>query len=766
MPDTLEPPKKRTKTGKSCLTCRKKKIKCDKQKPVCSYCSKHYISHKCKYDDGEQDIPIIQQSKLSPYSVESDLSNLLNTSIHYPPLNITLSLHENLTRNDPNGFSIIDAKKPLSVLSYESLIQSNEILIAIFESINFKKLVNFKKLKDDILNKYSSHESQNNLNKCLDYERDPDKPISHNKELNSLFELSSFKDIETELKSLIREMLPPLQHVWKSIDYFFKHSYLHGFISFIDENSFRKKVSLVLLDEEIKINKKTDFATVGIVLIILRLSYIYAKFSCSTAHNQNEFNEAILSKPISIEIVKLAHICSNLFCKFRHVNFEVLQFNTLIRSYHFFAPEDGDGLDGGESQTFAGLLFQSALSIGLNKKPSDKDFKAHPKLSNIWQKLWLEIKNLDYYQAIYFGNPSSINNEIQDNFLSHSYTLSNANNNDYSFEDDVYNFQLLRQKIIKEILPSLNKVLNFNTEMSLNQDNELLIKIDSLLHELRLIQISCDIGFLKMSAFLSSLELKNLKFSLVFKIYNKLTSTNHLSFPYLKILLQLSNEFNSYENLNVTDEFGSKASLLIVSPILQNTLHKSKLFEVSILFKLLVIKNDHFYKNTFIIDTLISQYLTNLEQSIDYFKSNSKDYYYSWFLTKVFMFIWKNYLNSGVLKAAKSLKLIEKLSPLPNDFKHLLHEEFVEVLEIFELKQPSISVNTIPQAAVATFLPISPVSTESAVSLELDNPSLDAIITDDILNNIDKQWVEQLFTYSPYNNSNDEISNFYEFLNS
>ncbi|KAH3680270.1 hypothetical protein WICMUC_000452 [Wickerhamomyces mucosus] len=351
---------------------------------------------------------------------------------------------------------------------------------------------------------------------------------------------------------------------------------------------------------------------------------------------------------MSIEIVKLAHICSNLFCKFRHVNFEVLQFNTIVRSYHFFAPEDGDGVDGGESQTFAGLFFQSALN---------------------------------YYQAIYFGNPSTINNEVQDNYLSYSNTLLNANNNDYSFDDDVYNFQLLRQKIIKEILPSLNRVLNFNTEMSLSQYNELLIKIDGVLHELKLIQTICDIGFLKMSVFLSSLELKNLKFSLIFKIYNKLTSTDHLSFPYLKILLQLSNEFNSYQNLNVTDEFGSKASLLIIAPILQNTLHKSKLFEVSILFKLLIIKSDQLYKNTFIMDTLISLHLTNLEQSIAYFKSNSKDYYYSWFLTKAFMFIWKNYLNSGVLKAAKNLKMIEELSHLPNDFKHLLHEEFVEILE-------------------------------------------------------------------------------------
>ncbi|KAH3669028.1 hypothetical protein WICMUC_005111 [Wickerhamomyces mucosus] len=273
-----------------------------------------------------------------------------------------------------------------------------------------------------------------------------------------------------------------------------------------------------------------------------------------------------------------------------------------------------------------------------------------------------------------------------------------------------------------------------------------------------------------MSAFLSSLELKNLKFSLIFIIYNKLTSTNNSSFSYLKILFQLSNEFNSYQTLNVTKEFGPKASFLIISPILQNTLHKSKLFEISILFKLLVFKEDHSNTNTSIIDTLISQCLTNLQQSIDYFKSNSIDYYYSWFLHKIFMFVWKNYLNNGVLRAAKNLKIIEKLLHLPNDFKYLSDGEFVELFEISQVKQPSTSTNTIGPTTLPNFFPNSPVSTnsaissESGVSLQLDAPSLEAIITDDILSNIDKHWAEQMITYSPYNNSNYEFSNFNQFL--
>lgn len=52
--------KKRPRTMTSCLVCRKRKSKCDRQRPICGSCRKKSIAHLCSYDDQ----PPVDQTQL------------------------------------------------------------------------------------------------------------------------------------------------------------------------------------------------------------------------------------------------------------------------------------------------------------------------------------------------------------------------------------------------------------------------------------------------------------------------------------------------------------------------------------------------------------------------------------------------------------------------------------------------------------------------------------------------------------------------------
>ncbi|GMM37653.1 hypothetical protein DASC09_049780 [Saccharomycopsis crataegensis] len=59
--------KKRNRLTYSCTSCRIKKKKCDRKRPVCSYCSKTGNSSKCYYDNHYPTSPPVEDSMISPH---------------------------------------------------------------------------------------------------------------------------------------------------------------------------------------------------------------------------------------------------------------------------------------------------------------------------------------------------------------------------------------------------------------------------------------------------------------------------------------------------------------------------------------------------------------------------------------------------------------------------------------------------------------------------------------------------------------------------
>ena len=59
-----------------------------------------------------------------------------------------------------------------------------------------------------------------------------------------------------------------------------------------------------------------------------------------------------------------------------------------MRIYRNCAPEESDGIDGGDSQVATALLVQMAYSLGLNREPDKFDVCNDEKVNHLGRKMW------------------------------------------------------------------------------------------------------------------------------------------------------------------------------------------------------------------------------------------------------------------------------------------------------------------------------------------------------------------------------------------
>lgn len=234
--------------------------------------------------------------------------------------------------------------------------------------------------------------------------------------------------IENELRLIdkIQVFLPKKKVVWKLIHIFFMDIY--PFMPFLEEECFRQAIEDIIGPcsyddvkiEKLKVEKRLDLAFLGILLIMIRLSYL------SLFTNRNDINEHrlntkdpitaskaynyLLSNPITINIIDIAQECLDQFNLFRKPSVPVLQLAFYMKLYHTYAPEDGDGADGGDASGMLALLTQMAVSLGFHREPDTyMDSNATPQPSNnIGRKIWHYLVLNDLHLGYTFGTPIGI----------------------------------------------------------------------------------------------------------------------------------------------------------------------------------------------------------------------------------------------------------------------------------------------------------------------------------------------------------------------
>lgn len=273
------------------------------------------------------------------------------------------------------------------------------------------------------------------------------------------------------LADKIQLILPNQLVIWLLIDRFFTHVY--PFFPVIDEVAF-KAAATVLIGAEgydnlrqcrVTVEKKLDLAHLGLLLLMLRFSYLLLLTAVDSVNERNlnttdplpaaQRLRFLLNNPINLEVVELLQACLNNFNLLRHGSMAIMQLALLTRLYHIYAPEDGDGIDGGDLQVFTATLVQMALLLGLNREPDHfADVCNDERVNNIGRKIWYMLVTLDLNNALAVGTPLNIRSTMFDTKLPF-YKEGNANVVD----------RRLEIKVLESTFPRMDRVFDHGVEI-------------------------------------------------------------------------------------------------------------------------------------------------------------------------------------------------------------------------------------------------------------------------------------------------------------
>lgn len=616
-----------------CINCKKRKIKCNRGHP-CSSCTHYKCEDLCIYEDilTDRKNKIVKTKLKEPKvnrksNLEIPPSHPILSSNHDSAQNFTTPVNDSdeiinfyedytsiLVKDNSRGFnsgpfawsSLIAKDKYLLSLKQYTLLQR----IKEKESHSTSKITSLRKVPSAHSEKLFQSKFLER-NECVDtrpYEQIIDESIDDSEIKKTAFSspyfgISLFDDrLNQELLLIdrIRHVLPKQKVIWLHINRFFK--VLYPFMPFLDETSFLQELGRIIGPQEhndktievLNIEKRLDLAYIGILLTILRLSYS-SLFSTRNPLNEipsterDEDKNYLLSNPINQKLVEVSKSCLFQFQLLKKPHFQVLQCALYIRLYQVFAPEEGDGADGGDSQTFNGMLIQMAYSLGLNREPDKfKSGFCDEKDNNLSRKIWYFLVFLDIMQAYTYGNPLCCNSMYYDTKLPY-YKDGNANTSDNEVEKSVIKAYKFIDDLVKgPILSILDLCLDVHAKIKLCDLKDHLERLESkniAFGNLRsyLTTHDSDSGnniYSKTIRFIITLSLVCFSLSLnyhIFLFYEK-KKNSPLQFQYLrKFILLTMQEVIPYILpfiINTRKYFGEGAETLIIPKLLM-TIHRT-----------------------------------------------------------------------------------------------------------------------------------------------------------------------------------------------
>ena len=599
-------------------------------------------------------------------------------------------------------------------------------------------------------------------------------------------------DRELQLIEKVRVVLPKKRVIWKLIARFFKCVY--SYFPFLDEEYFRRDVSRIIGPEsyedelvpDIKIERKLDLATVGILLIVLRLAYL------SVFSNNTELNEQILRSeaptlevqsikclmlnPININIIDVAELCFEQFKLLRRSNFTVLQLALYIRLYHTYAPEDGDGADGGDSQVLNAVLIQMAYSLGLNREPDEQCTDL--KINNLSRKIWSYLTLADLHLAYAFGNPMSIDTMYADvkpplyipggeNLLDKEadHLIVDRFNSCTFWYPDIRRILKLTLDVNGRVpLPELCSLLS-NAELDWFQ------KCGTLSEALKCGGLGVKSTVERNYTVKIYLALRVSFLAIFFHIFLHYERKNdHVSFFYLKkcLLITTADIMPHYETLLCKSEVVSD---MIINPTLEMAVHKANIIYLAAIIRVNFAvyhlrqssehdqrcKNDKQYLTYFQKLCQLSSCLTRAsEYSISAISKISNRYYYAWRITKGQTFMLKTVTSTQFYESnyhAAYLLYSTRFSCQQIDELICICETTLSKLRHTEFRTYGFSKEVNDQLVKCQQYSCDPVRNASnsseSTSVSGHSASTDSISTDDPTNlvtntEVDKLWLQLL----------------------
>ncbi|GMM38976.1 hypothetical protein DASC09_063150 [Saccharomycopsis crataegensis] len=455
-----------------------------------------------------------------PPAISSQQGGILPTTILTNPEQGNFS---SVPVNFYDGVASIKYRKPkFKVSNCGPLSGINLLQRDFYGRVLFRNMVKFRKSIPHTLKRLSKQPRKEFIPKSLanDDQRTPLPPADRGKHKHIELGLKngSFKDYddETKLCEEISRVLPPKDVIYIYVDRFFK--YVYPFFPLLDEQAFRDDLLNLIgpkspgsvssgtssLDKvEIVFDSKNKILDTATLLIVLKLAFLsvysYKYDGCapkefgqqdspSPINNCNEQNSEIkllMNYPITSPIFKLAKGCLNNFNFLRKTGLGLVQTLYYCRIYNCLGFEEGDGPGGSESNIFAGVIFSSAISIGLHRDPVknmlnfwDCDGES-VKFLQLWRKLWFSLIDLDIEQSMNCSSIPSLNQDFSDTkYPSYENLVSGSNCSDLNIEKIVLDHILSKNEINAVIKKLLEKICTMKKVATIGELEEDLSELE------------------------------------------------------------------------------------------------------------------------------------------------------------------------------------------------------------------------------------------------------------------------------------------------
>lgn len=478
------------------------------------------------------------------------------------------------------------------------------------------------------------------------------------------------------LKNRIQAFLPKRRIIWRLVEQFFRK--LYDSMPVLDEQNFKDHIIKLIEDknqdercEDLKITNKLDFAHLGILLLICRISYlsVLPKKSAEpgvpnekrASAEEQELAKLFISNPINLDAVSLAQDCLNLFNLFGTINLTIFQLAVIDRAYLALAPECGDGPDHGDAQVLTSILFQMAYSLGLNRDPDKISALIDGRLKNLMRKMWYTLLIMDLSQSLQFGDPLNVSKYSFDTKLP-IFDPKHSNLCDIKQEEFMVEcFQFL-DDAYKPIAFFLTQMTDMNSEFT----------VTKLCQHVQFLRVKLFNGTSVLESYLANaskppdqrkplnllrykveVEMGHFICSLYFRLFNYFESKSQydLSYFYLlrvleKVLLTLVPFYLELTNLDNTEP----SLHFVLVPGIQIMLHKGILFLLSIITRVKIVVITMFKNPNHLLQILADKeyatkfvkLVTMLKQLVDVTSgliaiptSYSRRYYYSWIISRM-----------------------------------------------------------------------------------------------------------------------------------
>lgn len=414
---------------------------------------------------------------------------------------------------------------------------------------------------------------------------------------------------ETPLIEKIRKALPNKRIIWLLINQFFLCLYLLG--PFLEEDKFRQNIQELIGPETslpesvqfINITKKMDLTQLGILFVIMRMTYLSYLYNKSSVNLKNKTTndpspeaqelKYILSHPIGNEATKLAQACFEQFQSLNQITLSMIQLVIYIKILSYYDPIEADQA-GTQNQTMQGVILQMAYLLGLNREPDALNGAlTNPKTNNLRRKLWCIILLWDINYRLKLGNPLMLSHRSWDTkFPFHIEGNENIRNlNLDKHVTEFYGRSAFISPIIEKIL---DQVLDISTRSNVAQlcgdlsifENDVYREFGSL-QECMNVLLSSQVKYDIFTHFAVKHFVTKKQFlqSIYYHLYLFYEYRDHkISFFYLKKLLLIAcgDFMPSYFDLFDNEKFGAD---MLLNPSILNFIDKSNLVFQSLIIR-------------------------------------------------------------------------------------------------------------------------------------------------------------------------------------